>query len=98
MLKRGTRRVVNRASIALRLAASTLLRSQSPLGAKFRRLRPNLGAPKDITAMAHMLARLVYRMLKFGHGYVDRGIEFYETKYRQQQLRRVAKQAAALRM
>jgi hypothetical protein len=35
------------------------------LGAKFRRLRSKLGAPKAITAMAHMPARLVYRMLKF---------------------------------
>jgi len=98
VLKRGTRQVVNRASTALRLAASALLRSRSALGAKFRRLRSKLGAPKAITAMAHMLARLVYRMLKFGHEYVDRGIQFYETKYRQQQLRWVAKQAAALSM
>jgi hypothetical protein len=45
-----------------------------------------------------MLARLVYLMLTFGHEYVDRGIEFYETKYRQQQLQWVTKQAAALRM
>lgn len=98
VLKRGTRQVVNRASTALRLAASSLLRSQSALGAKFRRLRSKLGAPKAITAMAHMLARLVYRMLTFGHEYVDRGIEFYETKYRQQQLQWVTKQATALRM
>ena len=46
----------------------------------------------------HMLARLIYRMLTFGHEYADRGIEFYETKYRQQQLQWVTKQAAALRM
>ena len=48
--------------------------------------------------MAHTLARLVYRMLKFGHHYVDLGIEYYEAKYRQQQLRWTAKQAAALNM
>jgi transposase len=48
--------------------------------------------------MAHMLARLVYRMLKFGHDYVDRGIAFYEAKYQNQQLQRIAKQAAALNM
>ena len=98
VLKRGTRQVVNRASTALRLAAWGLLRSQSALGAKFRRLRSRLGAPKAITAMAHLLARLIYRMLKFGHAYVDKGMEYYETKYRQQQLQWVAKQAAALNM
>ena len=98
VLKRGTRNVVNRASTALRLAASALLRSQSAWGAKFRRLRSKLGAPKAITAMAHMLARLLYRMLKFGHDYVDRGVEFYEAKYQHQQLQRIRKQAAALHM
>jgi transposase len=98
VLKRGTRQVVNRASTALRLAAWGLLRSQSALGAKFRRLRSRLGAPKAITAMAHLLARLIYRMLKFGHEYVDKGMEHYETKYRQQQLQRVAKLAAELNM
>lgn len=98
VLRRGTRHVVNRAATALRLAAWGLLRSQSALGAKFRRLRSRLGAPKAITAMAHLLARLIYRTLKFGHEYVDKGMEYYETKYRQQQLQWVAKQAAALNM
>jgi transposase len=98
VLKRGTRHVVNRASTALRLAAWSLLRSHSALGAKFRRLRSRLGAPKAITAMAHLLARLIYRMLNFGHEYVDKGMEYYETKCRQQQLQWVAKQAAALNM
>src|SRR6202163_2600017 len=70
VIRKGTRHVVNRAATALRLAATTLLRSQSYLGAQYRRLRGRLGAPKAITAMAHKLARLVYRMLKWGHEYV----------------------------
>ena len=78
VLGRGTRRVVNRAATALRQAANTLLRSRSYLGAQFRRLRTKLGAPKAITAMAHRLARLVYRMLKYGQAYVDKGTEYYE--------------------
>jgi len=64
VLARGTRHVLNRAATALRLGASTLLKSQTYLGAQYRRLRSKLGAPKAITAMAHRLARLVYRMLK----------------------------------
>ena len=70
VLGRGTRHVVNRAATALRMAASTLLRSKSYLGAQYRRLRSRLGAPKAITAMAHKLARLVYRLLKYGHEYL----------------------------
>ena len=98
VLKRGTRHVVNRASTALRMAAWSLFRSQSALGANFRRLRRKLGAPKAVTAMAHKLARLVYRMLKFGQGYVDKGMEHYEAKYRQDQIKWLAKSAAALNL
>src|ERR1700693_6087227 len=52
VLSRGTRHVLNRAATALRLGASTLLKSQTYLGAQYRRLRSRLGAPKAITAMA----------------------------------------------
>jgi transposase len=96
VLRTGTRHVVNRAATALRLAATTLLRSQSYLGAQYRRLRARLGAPKAITAMAHKLARLVYRMLKWGHEYVDKGLQYYEDRHRQQQLRLLQKKAANL--
>jgi transposase len=64
------------------MAAWSLFRSQSALEANFRRLRRKLGAPKAITAMAHKLARLVYRMLKVGQGYVDKGMEHYEISTR----------------
>ena len=98
MLTRATRRVVNRAATALRMAASTLIRSRSYLGAQYRRLRSRLGAPKAITAMAHRLARLVYRMLKYGQQYTDKGIEYYERRYQQQEIRFLQKKAAKLRL
>jgi transposase len=96
VIRKGTRRVVNRAATALRLAATTLLRSQSYLGAQYRRLRGKLGAPKAITAMAHKLARLVYRLLKWGHEYVDQGLEYYEARHREQQVNLLKKRAAKL--
>jgi transposase len=96
VLSRGTRHVVNRAATALRIAATTLLRSQTYLGAQYRRLRSRLGAPKAITAMAHRLARLVYRMLKYGQQYIDRGAEYYEQRNRQQQIEFLRKKAAKL--
>jgi transposase len=94
VLGRRTRHVVNRAATALRMSATSLLRSRSYLGAQYRRLRTRLGAPKAITAMAHKLARLVYRMLKFGEDYVDRGTEYYEKNYRDQQVKLLKKNAA----
>src|SRR5215467_4420205 len=48
VLARGTRHELNRAANALRLGASTLLKSQTYLGAQYRRLRSKLGAPKAI--------------------------------------------------
>ena len=91
VIRKGTRHVINRAATALRLAATTLLRSQSYLGAQYRRLRARLGAPKAITAMAHKLARLVYRMLKWGHEYVDKGLQYYEERHREQQVQLLKK-------
>jgi transposase len=96
VLTRGTRRVVNRAATALRMAAVTLMRSRTYLGAQYRRLRTKLGAPKAITAMAHRLARLAYRMLKYGQHYVDKGAEYYEHRYRRQQIEFLSKKAAKL--
>ena len=96
MIRKGTRHVVNRAATALRLAATTLLRSQSYLGAQYRRLRGKLGTPKAITAMAHKLARLVYRMLTWGHEYVDKGLQYYEERHREQQVQLLTKRAAKL--
>ncbi len=96
VIRRGTRRVVNRAATALRIAATTLLRSQSYLGAQYRRFRSKLGAPKAITAMAHKLAVLIYRMLRWGQEYADRGIAYYEERHREQQIRLLKKRAATL--
>jgi transposase len=96
ILKKRTRKVVNRAATAFRMAASTLRASQSYLGSKFRRLRSRLGPPKAITAMARSLAILFYRMLKFGQDYVDRGAEFYEQRQRDQQLQYLQRKAAQL--
>src|SRR5262249_21325224 len=76
-----TKPSASRAAAALRLAARSLHHSKSALGAFFRRLKACLGAPKAITATAHKLARLIYRMLKCGTDYVDQGQAYYERRY-----------------
>jgi len=98
ILGRSTRPVVSRARDALRIAAYTLERSKSGLGAKYRRLKHKLGAPKGVVAMAHHLARLIYRMIKYGQDYVEKGIEAYEAKYKEQRLQWLKKQAKELKM
>jgi transposase len=96
ILNRRTRKVVNRATVAFRNAASTLLRSQSYLGAQYRRLRTRLGSPKAITAMARKLACLFYRLIRHGQQYVDKGTEYYEARYREQQIRSLFRKAQRL--
>jgi len=96
ILNRRTRKVVNHAATAFRNSATTLLRSQSYLGATYRRLRTRLGAPKAITSMARKLACLFYRLIKHGQQYVVKGTQYYEAKYREQQIRAVSKRAQKL--
>jgi transposase len=75
-----TKPSASRAAAALRLAARSLHHSKSALGAFFRRLKTRLGAPKAITATAHKLARLIYRMLKCGTDYVDQCVPTVRAK------------------
>jgi len=86
----------NRVSTALKMAATTLRLSKTYLGAQFRRLRSRLDTPVAIKAMAAKLARLVYRMLRYGMKYVDRGAEFYEAQHRQLQIKHLKSKAAKL--
>ena len=86
----------NPISIALKMAASTLRESKTYLGAQFRRLRTRLGAPIAIKAMAAKLARLVYRMLRYGIKYIDQGAPFYEAQHRHLQINQLKSKAASL--
>lgn len=96
ILKRQTRIVINRASIMLRRAAATLRRSPTALGAFFRRICARRGAAKAVTATAHKLAKIIYRLLKFGHPYVETGQDKYEEKYRARLLKHLQKSADSL--
>jgi transposase len=86
----------NPVNVALKMAATTLRQSKTYLGAQFRRLRTRLGAPIAIKAMAAKLARLLYRMLRYGMKYVDQGATFYEAQHRQLQIKHLKWKAAKL--
>jgi len=77
----------NRIAAALRMAASTLSRSKTALGAAYRRVARFKGASVAIFATARKLAQLVYRMLRFGQDYIDIGETAYDLRY---QMRRLA--------
>jgi len=98
VLSGKTKRVVNRAAQALRLAAAALRSSKSALGAYFRRLCSRMDKPKAVTAAAHKLARLIYTMLTKGEQYTDQGQDYYEERYRQRVLRQLSQRAEKLGM
>jgi transposase len=93
-----TKRVVNRAAQALRLAGAALRSSQSALGAYYRRMCSRMDKPKAVTAAAHKLARLIYTMLTKGEEYTDRGQDYYEERYRERVLHHLAKKAEKMGM
>lgn len=96
VLSSATKRIANRAAVALRMAAFSLIRSKSALGAYIRRQRARLGASKAITATAHKLARLVYSMLKNGTAYIDVGQQYYEERYRSRVVQNLKRKAQEL--
>ncbi len=94
--RRGPRKGKNRVAIALRMAAQGLARTRSPLASFYRRIKGRLGGKGAITATAHKLACLVYRMLKYGREYVRQSLAEYERKLREQQERWLRRKAALL--
>ncbi len=82
-----TPKVKNRAADALRIAAMCLQRSDSALGAQYRRLRARLGPSKANGAMARKLAIIFYRAMKYGQVYNDHGAEYYDQKFREKTIK-----------
>nr|CAH7769071.1 unnamed protein product [Callosobruchus chinensis] len=89
-----TRKVINRAANALRIAAHSVGNSKSALGAYYRTLKKRLGAPKAITATARKMACIFHSMLKYGQEYVEKGMEYYETRYKDRTVKNLIKKAS----
>lgn len=98
VLKRRTGKTTNRANLAFRLAAWAAGKSDSAIGAFYRRIRARHGAPKAVTATAHKIARIVYHMLKYQKEYSDTGAEAYETQYQARILKNLQRKAKKLGM
>ena len=81
VLSSRTRRSGSRAAALLRLAAVTVGRTDTALGAFYRRLSARIGKVKAITATARKIAVLFYNALRHGMDYVDPGASSYETRY-----------------
>jgi transposase len=91
-----TRRGVNRAAQALRLAAQSLHHSQGALGGFLRRMKGRLGAQAAVTATAHKVARIVYLALKHGMTYVRQNQADYEAQMKDKQIKALRRKARQL--
>ena len=94
--RRTPRKGKNRVAQALRMAAQAVGRTRTALGQFYRRIKSRIGGRGAITATAHKLSRLVYRMLKFGEEYVARSLEEYEARVRENLERSLRRKARAL--
>jgi transposase len=96
VLRRRTLKGYNRAGQAFRMAAQAVGRTQTALGAYFRRMRAKHGPQKAIVATAHKLARIFYFMLKHRTPFHDIGAEEYDKRERERQIAQLHKRAAKL--
>ena len=95
-LSRATKRIANRVTRALKLAAQGLSHSHCALGAYYRRMAARMGAGKAITATAHKLARYVYTVLTRGKEFAERSEHHYEEQIRARTVRYLERKAATL--
>ena len=96
ILSSKTRKIENKLSTALRLAALTLWRTQSPLGDYFRKMKARHGTPKAITATAHKLARIIYAMVRYQIPYDHSLFEKQQKLNKERRIKYLRKQAQNL--
>lgn len=95
-LSSKTKRSNNSVTKALRMAAYSLHRSETAMGAYYRRMRTRLGAPKAITATARKISGIIYNMLKNKVEFVELGYKYYEKSHQDRIVKNLRRRAATL--
>jgi transposase len=91
-----TARVANKAARAFRLAAQAAGRTETAIGAFYRRIKSRAGAPKAITAAAHKLARIFYTLVTRGENYEESGAKAYDEAHRERVIRQLKRRVHGL--
>lgn len=94
VLSSHTRKSNNRVASRLRLVATEVGRTETALGAFYRRLAARIGKAKALTATARKIAILFYRAMRFGMCYEDPGADQYEQRYRERVVKQLHRRAA----
>jgi transposase len=96
VLRSHTSKNTNRATQAFRQAAQSVARSDSALGAFYRRLRAKLGPEQAIVATAHKIARVVYHLLKYHEPFEETSAAEYDRQYREREIKYLQRKATKL--
>jgi transposase len=96
ILSHKTKPSKNRVSALLRIAAVNVGKTDTSMGAFYRRLAARVGKAKAVTATARKLAILFYSLMKHGGVYVERGATHYESQYRNRVIINLKKRAKRL--
>jgi transposase len=94
VLSSHTRKSNNRIAARLRLVATAVGRTETALGAFYRRLAARIGKAKALTATARKIAILFYRAMRFGMRFEDPGADQYEQRYRERVVKQLQRRAA----
>lgn len=94
VLSAHTEKTTNRVTAHLRLATVTVGRTNTALGAFYRRLAARIGKSKAVTATARKIAVLFYNAMRFGTDYRDPGADHYESQYRERVVKNLHRRAA----
>ena len=84
----------NRAGQAFRLATVSVMRADCVFGVFYRRMKSRLGPAQATVATAHLIAKVVYCMLKYKIEYEPLNMSEYEKRYHAQQIKYLEKRAA----
>lgn len=95
VVRSRTMKVASRANQAFRMAAQSVARLDSALGAYFRTIRARKGLQQAIVATAHKIARIVYHLLKYGEAYKLESSESYERERQERELRALTRRATS---
>jgi transposase len=94
VLSSHTRKSSNRIAARLRLVATSVGRTETALGAFYRRLAIRIGKAKALTATARKIAILFYRAMRYGLRYEDPGADQYEQRYRDRVIKQLQRRAS----
>lgn len=83
---------------ALRMAATGLRRSPTALGAYYRRIARTKGSNVAVFATARKIGTILFRLVRWGHAYVDEGQDAYEARFQAARFRSLTSTAAQFGM